>query len=841
MAPPNGSAKSRKAVTPKTKPKPVVPALPLKRRPAPVTVATKDEKGDAATAPGTKANDAHSEASQSKQVANGVVPETVTGNVTAPAALDSQRKAESLPGFEGPANGGPSTNGHFRAVAETVESETGAGNKATTTTTDEIDLDKKPNGATVGGQTAAGDSQTESTSPEPASESATDSNVASKNEPRQKPGWSTQEHVFRQGHHLFANPHPSAQHHAVKAAKGQPPPGISPSRYQMPPPFQPAGRPYAVVNNNDISRGPPVPLPNGPVHMHHSHPSNSSIHFGAFHGSQSPSPAPPHTGGMVPPPGMTTADARPAYMAPAGSGFPPMMPPYGAEMMQPGSFDNYGRPGMAYGPMEAFSPYGNNFGPSTPHSFHGSQSSGHPDDSGMYHQYPPNGHRNGATGPGESDGHVHNHQGRMFGHPEYSGMMPRAGLPHQGAALDDGSDGFLFFIQQHFGNAELADCTLELRYVDDRAAPVRIPGHRLIFARSRPLAEQVKNQMHQVSDRGMQILLLETRSRWIRSDSFYMAVQRLYGHPLLPIPPRNRVESADVTDAGTSSEQLDFALSYAAAGHLLSWMPVVRRGCEVATQLLSWQTLEKVIEFALDGSSDNGSHMSYKYGEGSKVLLNAVVTFIVHNLPPTFSLDTAAGHPEQYARLPECPPPSPASKKRGPVVAKGSSVYLGMGRRSQQLTGIQFGDLSLAEEAGGPDSVTPKAAQQAQPVPHVVLSRALINLPFFQLKMILESAGSGNVNGWANAESRYRIIRSAVEEREARRHRTLEAVLRGRLQSSLSLRSALCSPTPQDMGPWSPLGWQEEILPYGNADGPSLGRKWVPFVEPQRNPEAAYP
>ncbi|KID78258.1 uncharacterized protein G6M90_00g040650 [Metarhizium brunneum] len=816
MAPPNGSAKGRKAVTPKNMPKPVVPALPLKRKPAPVTVATKD---DAATAPGTKANGANSEASQTKQVANGVAPETVAGNATAPVALISQPKTESLPGSDGSANGGPSTNGHVTVVAEAVESETPAGNKSTMTTTDEIDSDKKPNGATVSGQTAAGVSQAESTSPEPTSEPATDSNVASKNEPRQKP----------------------VQHHAVKAAKGQPPPGISPSRYQMPPPFQPASRPYAVVNNNDISRGPPVPLPNGPVHMHHSHPSNSSIHFGAFPGSQSPSPAPPHTGGMVPPPGMTTADARPAYMAPAGSGFPPMMPPYGAEMMQPGHFDNYGRPGMAYGPLETFSPYGNNFGPSTPHSFHGSQSSGHPDDSGMYHQYPPNGNRNGATGPGDSDGHVHSHQGRMFGHPEYLGMMPRGSFPHQGAILDDGSDGFLFFIQQQFGNAELADCTLELRYVDDRAAPVRIPGHRLIFARSGPLAEQVKNQMHQVSDRGMQILLLETRSGWIRSDSFYMAVQRLYGHPLLPIPPRNRAEPADVTDAGTSHEQLDFALSYAAAGHLLGWMPVVRRGCEVATQLLSWQTLEKVIEFALEGSSDNGSHMSYKYGEGSKVLLNAVVTFIVHNLPPTFSLDTGAGHPEQYARLPECPPPSPASKKRGPIVAKGSSVHLGMGRRSQQLTGIQFGDLSLAEEAGGSDSVTPKAAQQAQPVPLVVLSRALINLPFFQLKMILESAGSGNVNGWANAESRYRIIRSAVEEREARRHRTLDAVLRGRLQSPLSLRSALCSPTPQDMGPWSPLGWQEEILPYGNADGPSLGRKWVPFVERQGNPEAAYP
>jgi hypothetical protein len=520
-----------------------------------------------------------------------------------------------------------------------------------------------------------------------------------------------------------------------------------------------------------------------------------------------------------------------------------MLPPYGgAEMMQPGNFDAYGRPGMMYGPMETFPPFGNtNFGPSTPHSFHDSQSSGHPDDNAMYHQYPPNGHRNAANGHGEADGHVMNHQGRMFGPADYPRLIPRGEFTHQGPISDDNGDGFVRFMQQQFGNAELADCTLELRYVDDRAAPVRIPGHRVIYARSTTLAEQLKNQLHQMSDRGMQILLLETGSRWIRSDSFYMAVQRLYGHPLLSMPPRNRADSANVTDAGNSNEQLEFALSYAAAGHLLEWAPVVRRGCEVATQLLSWQSLEKVIGFALDASSDTGSHVSYKYGDGSKILLSAAATFVVHNLPPSFNLDTTAGHPEEYARLPVCPPPSPADKKRAPVIARGSSVHLGMARRSQQLSGIQFGDLSLTEETGGLESATPKAAQQAQLVPHAVLSRALINLPFSQLKMILESAGSGNVNGWANAESRYNIIRSAVEEREARRLRTLEAVLRGRIKSSIPIRSALCSPTPHDMGPWSALGWQEEILPYGNADGPSLGRKWVPFVEAQRSPEAAYP
>lgn len=597
------------------------------------------------------------------------------------------------------------------------------------------------------------------------------------------------------------------------------------------------------MNINDVSRGSPVPLPNGPGHMHHAQPSNSSIHFGALQDSQSPSPVPPQTGGMVPPPGIATADARPAYMGPGGNGFPPMMPQYGAEMMQPGNFDSYGRHGMAYGPVETYPPYGNNFGPSASQSFRGSQSSGHPDENVIYQQYPRNGHRNGAAGHGEPDGHMPNQQGRMLGHQEYPRMMPEGSYPYQGMPREDNGDGFLGYLQQQFGNAELADCTLELRYVDDRAPPVRIPGHRVIFARSGTIADKVKNQLHQMSDRGMQILLMETKSNWIRSDSFYMAVQRLYGHPLLPLPPRrDRAEASDITDAGTSTEQLDFALSYAAAGHLLEWGPVVLRGCEVATQLLNWQTMERILEFALHESIDTGSRLSYGFGEASRLLLNAVVTFIVHNIPSTFSLDTTSEHPGEYARLPECPPLPTASKKRAPVIARGSSVQIGMGRRSQQLTGIQFGDMSLGEEASGSDSVTPKAAQQAQPVPHAVLSRALINLPFSQLKMILESAGSGNVNGWANSEIRHRIIRSTVEEREARRLHTLDAVLRGRIKSSLAIRSALCGPSPRDIGPWGALGWQEEILPYGNANGPSLGRRWVPYVEPERIPSSpVYP
>ncbi|KAL7918046.1 hypothetical protein ACQKWADRAFT_305291 [Trichoderma austrokoningii] len=632
-----------------------------------------------------------------------------------------------------------------------------------------------------------------------------------------------------------------AQYPPVTLVSSQPPLPVSPTRYQMPPPFQPANPPpMGIAANGDLSRGPRHPLP-GPLHIHQAHPSNGSIHFGVYHDSQSSSPAPPHSGGIVPPPGMPMPDGRPHPMMPHnGSGFPPMVP-YMADMMPVANFDGYGRP-IAYPPMESYHQYGGNaLGQSTPLSFHDSQSSAHAEEAAMYNQYRGAPLSNGATaGPGD-EAQAQNQSGGAFRPPEYPHTMPNHGLPPHMAQGDD-ADGLLGYLQQHFASPPFADCTLELRYIDDWAAPMRIPGHKLIFARSSHLLSLLQTQAFQSSldDRSPQTILIETGSKWIRSSSFYMAVQRLYGLPLFQAPPpRVGMESGDVIAAGSTNEQIAFAISYAAAGHLLAWPSVVRRGCEVAARLLSWETLETALEFALDGYQDKGSHDVYKYEVGSPILLSAIVTFIVHNFPSHSNIDTEAVKLAPYSRLPINLPPLTKSSSSdmemlSAPAAEGSQVQLGNGRRPRKINGIQFGDLSLA------DANTPKATRAAQPISVSVLSRVLLEIPFRQLKRILESSGSGNVNGWANAESRYRIIKMAVEERESRRRRVLDAVLSGQglcRDDELELiRQGLCSPEPRDLGRWTALGWQEELLPYGNPDGPTLARKWVPLANAQSGP-----
>ncbi|XWW98474.1 hypothetical protein V2A60_006474 [Cordyceps javanica] len=629
-----------------------------------------------------------------------------------------------------------------------------------------------------------------------------------------------------------------------KGPKSRPPPAVSPTRYHMPPPFQPGNRMPGMHANDDGSRGPRPPAPNGHAHVHHqAHPSNSSLHFGGFHESQSSSPAPPHSGGIAPPPGMPFPAGRQPFVGPGANGFPPMMP-YGPDMMPVTTFDNYGRLPMAYAPPESYPPYRNNYNASAPHSFHDSHSSMEEFNQQQYAGRVPM--HNG--GPVAEEQQMQGNSGRMLAPPEFHRMMPNPGVPPHMAPPSEDADQLAGYTQQQFGNPELSDCSLELRYLDDRAPPVRIAGHRFILNRSAELASLLRQQIVSPSppDRSQQTVLIETNSKWIRSDSFYMAAQRLYGLPLLQYPgPRNHhSDSGELTDAGSAVEQLDFALSYAAAGQLIGWVPVTKRGCEVATHLIDWQTIERVLEFALDGYRDLGTHNTYRYGEGSKIILDAVVTFIVHNFPPTFELDAEVIAPVQYARLPMHPPPPsrPTAQATAAALAEEKPVVqLGKGRRSQKLTNIQFGDLTLTESNPTSATETPKASRPAQPVSHAVLSRVLLNIPFTQLKMILESSSSGNVNGWANAESRYRIVKAAVDEREARRIKAVDAVVDGRVLDAEELRASLRAPEPRNMPQWGALGWHEEMLPYGNPDGPSLGRKWVPLPAPQGGPVADYP
>ncbi|CAF3486988.1 unnamed protein product [Fusarium graminearum] len=625
---------------------------------------------------------------------------------------------------------------------------------------------------------------------------------------------------------------PNLDNHHVSKMKSQPPPAVPSGRYQMPPAFQPSGQPLGPTVNGDMREPRPL-LPKGPLpHPHQPHPSNGSIHFGAFHGSTSSSPA-PLAGGIAPPPGMLGPDGRPPYMAPGANGFPHMMP-YGAEHAPASTFDNFGRHQMAYVPMDTYS-----FGPSTPHSYHDSQTSGPPDDVNIYNQFAAAPVRNGGPGPGE-DNQSPNYPGRIFGGPEYPQMMQNTGPPpHMMSGMDE-AEGLINHIQQQFGSPAFADCVLELRFANRRALPVRIPGHRIVFARSPELAGAMSKGLSRPSEAGqLPTLVLEVESKWIQPDSFYYAVQRLYGLPLFTPPPS--LKQGTTANTGSLPERFDFALGYAAAGHLLHWDAVTRRGCELAMELLDVQTVDKAMEFALEGHRDEGSYDAFKYGDGSRAMLREIVSFIANNLHPTFKIDTSVTDSSNYARLPpQAALGSTTRKLSPPPIARGTSVHL-KGRLSQQISGIKFGDLASNESVMSPSSDASGASQPQRTSLNAVLSRILLNLPFETLKELLENA-TRDGGAWPNANAVFQAVRDTVLERERRRLQIVEIVKNRQIPQWEIVFNQLSIPEPRNyIGPWGALGWEEEIVRVGPSDSPTLSRTWTPLIDPQMRTQSAYP
>lgn len=613
-----------------------------------------------------------------------------------------------------------------------------------------------------------------------------------------------------------------------------PPPSNIPTH--MPPPFFPANTPDVVYGMD------------GPRPSHQPHPSNSSLHFG-FHESNTSSPA-PHSAGYAPPPGLPLPNGRPSHMGrPSGPDFRPQSMAFGNEF-EPTSLDPYGPSTASYAPPDGgYPPYMGNYVPSTPHSFHGSQSSAPPDE--MYGQFSPFAGANGSHNPvDDGRGRVHA-SGPMMGMPPPLGMMPPMPPPHMvPGMLEPDPEQFFSHFKNSFQDPRFADCTLELRFSDNRAPPMKMPAHRLVLSRS-PFLEKLMGSDSMPRRKGQgqpnSTVVVTADDKYLRADTFITALQRLYGFPLfsIPAPPPG---SEDLPLAGGAVDRFSFVVSYAAAGHLLQCLSVVIRGMEMATQLLSWDTLEPALEFALGASSARGTvdiHERYPYGAPTRILLDGIVGFVTDHITSDFVLDTTVPDPKGYRRLPEVPEQpkrSPSSKRASPAIVKGTSGHAPQGARRSRLSKIKFGDMSdegTAEAQNG--GATPP---QGSPSPQVAaLSRILLNLPFGCLKAVLESPRLGHPEA---GEARQRIAVDVVSERESRRLAAVEAVKTGRAPKPDGARRVLASVEPRAADGWGVLGFQEAVAPVSNALSPHVGRAWVPLAPDEEAPGtglsgAAYP
>jgi hypothetical protein len=572
---------------------------------------------------------------------------------------------------------------------------------------------------------------------------------------------------------------------------------------------------------NDIS------LPNGQRYTHQPHLSNGSLQFGGFQTSTSSSPAPMYPGGFAAPPGIPNQP------------FAPNVVPHGPDFVPTNSVDGYTRAIASFSSPETIGQPMNTLGPSTPHSFQESRSSGHPEE--MPYGYYPNAPLADATGMD----YLEDMRSRAHPSQNYGGISSRIMPPIPGHLLPMNSDvpvpeSLATHLRSQFGDPALADCMIELRYADDRAAPARIYGHKLILTQNPKFQSLLgsDNISSSPNGSGMRLILLQSDDKYLESTAFHMAVHRLYGGPLLPLPqPLNGADSGHITYAGNTSVQFGFALAYAAAGHLISSPNLVRHGLEIATCLLNWETIESALTFVLGRMKDRASVDHYTmlpYGTEAHILMRGIIHFIVNEFPKDFILDTSVEEPEGYNRLPQIQPlpKQPVKTPSAPAIVRGTSVPLKPGRRSR-LSRIKFGDLSPESGSTGdtissmtsPSSTRPTTPSQRRPLPahHIILSRILINLPFAFLKDALESTGHGSVSGWASTDARHHTIKDVVAERELRRLQTVEALKTGRITDAEQTQHMLQKTRPQPGVEGTALGWQE-------FERPHLVREWVPLI-----------
>ncbi|KAI1637765.1 hypothetical protein F4809DRAFT_303950 [Biscogniauxia mediterranea] len=605
--------------------------------------------------------------------------------------------------------------------------------------------------------------------------------------------------------------------------------------------------PYHMPPHPSGQQPPPIPAdvyaahPMHP-HLHHRpHMSNGAIMFGGFPDSHTSSPAPPPTNFMPPPPpppvnGESHMHPRVNghHHAHTGSnGFPgPINTQFRPDMMPMSTIDSYGQvhAPVPQVPFEAFPPGLGRFGPPTPHSFHGSHASG--DHNGGVENgampYPPNGLHYGS--------HAHHDPHHSVGHPHPTGPMPPFMHPdaftRRPSLADDEMESIAYFRNQ-FNNGELADCVLELVYAKGHQAPVKITGHKLVLARSMALKQHI--MAARATDLGSHTITIETDDAYLRSDAWWLAVQRLYLHPLLTLPPIYSHAANGVDFAGDKPDRFNFSLGYAAAGHILHMPDVLVRGLQIAANLLNWNTVEDALGFVLEGTTQR--HLSYGsekdepnlpsvmldfgYGPETKILLVAIMNFLVNEFPANFELDTSVADPPKFARIPgNASLPPPATTRPAPAIARGTSTrHPG---KPTRLSSIKFGDL-------------PAAYPEDSPAPHrepakcsPILSRILLNLPFDELCEVLTS-GSNGVSGWNTAQDRYHAVADVVAEREARRLRAVEAVRLGAVPHYLEIQHRLSAQRRHAIVElWDVLNWQEEVVQPRGAEVPRVVRKWVP-------------
>jgi len=415
-----------------------------------------------------------------------------------------------------------------------------------------------------------------------------------------------------------------------------------------------------------------------------------------------------------------------------------------------------------------------------------------------------------------------------------------AQLPVDSAAQQDGQvntqelGNVSNYLLSQFNRKALADCCLRLSHSHNKFKARSFYLHRLLIARSPLLASLISSAG--IDAIGCKRLHLDISGDFVRPDAFELALLHLYGVPLLDdefLVARDFVHSESSTtspDKSLSSNimagRLEFAICYAAAGNILQLPGVKRRGEEIVTKLISWETLERGITLAMNGgrgslassshpcscapsrkssSCSTASRNSNKENSAIRIpceshsrdepnqahntcktladgLLRDISQYIGTNFPSDFQLQTSAPSLPIIDRLPSTAESRTFSNPR--------------------LSSLQFGD-HPSEEAQRPNPQS------------LTLSQILLSVPFPVLDLIFEHL---------TPDMRAQHAQGIIEERERRRDRALRS-------KSVPWASRLVGGAP-----WQEAGWEESVgvVPTEAGRNVRLARRWTGLRRPTR-------
>ncbi|EPE09012.1 hypothetical protein F503_04599 [Ophiostoma piceae UAMH 11346] len=639
-------------------------------------------------------------------------------------------------------------------------------------------------------------------------------------------------------------------------------------------------------------RGPSARHPaNAPPHgFHQTHLSNNSITFG-FQPSNNPSPAPVGHGPLPPPPGLL---AGPPYV------------PFNAPNMGPG--DWAGPPGVApVGDVNGYTPTTAGFNSSNPGSFRGSHSPDHAVDGIAY------GHQAGPFPLPGPNGTIPPRNDSMpamsphFFHPEYPGGGPleRHGGPG-GAPGGSPVRVVDFQLIQHlqqqvhhsFDSPQTADTHILLHFPKDPSQASRnarsdprnneqskmFAGHRAVLSQSYTIAQFLRNDpgtMHPGPyNQPVFSYHLKIDDPFLTSEAAMQALRSLYGLPI------ESLSAAGQPIGGA----MDKALANLAAGFLFMLENVKAVGAEQVSQLISWETVERVFAFCLNGASfpnlpDNPSPNPYeqpflradfRYGDSTspiiRRLLQAAIGFVVRNFPhdvqlslggvvdsalPRFSRFPAEVSTKAHKAAAQAHVSAQINSTSGIAVSTGadaahsrsngsvsmpfrSSAGGSTGQAGIKSPQLMFGDFAPREDSASSLPFPKANGVVADTACVVALSQILVSLPFGYLKHILEHPALGTATANAEAqgpitfERRRALIGSVTEERERHRQDALNSIRAGLVIDIAEQREAVLS---RVQGPASPQHRDHPFAvdawdslgwkEYSYGDEPKLGRVWA--------------